>query len=1112
MADPTTVNMSSEELSNLTSALKDFNKILQKTNKDLLKSENSIENMSSHQKDMNKILPKMNKDVKSIATSVGEMVGSLTKGLSLTFLGGITGYSAKLVKDAIALDTITHQTAIRMGMGTEGIKKMKGAVNDLQKNFGAAYQDAAELVNELTERHYVENISEAAASINLMHRATGESTSSLIQFADNLSKAAGMSQKSISATMASMTKAQQAVGLSKAGMSAVVDTVQKAAEKMAAFGKTEAEIKKMATSTVLLASSMEKVGISAGRAADLVEQLTDPDRIEDNIMLYSQLGISMQDALEGNIDISQDQLKELGQKIADMGPIAGKQLAQSMGMSYTEAVKMSKLEAPEVDVGQVEVSEDGAIEALDEMTKKTEGIELKTKRFFNEVEGRIRKLGPVAIGIIGVILPTLLQKTVKTLREFFSSGEKEASVFTEAVGDAISTTVRKTGEEIGVVAKTGAKNFSEAFTATIAQHNLFNGFDKRAGAAFERAAKSIGKGFLDEFKNAGIDNLATVYEDQIKKITVENESWKKQIQDLNMELKLTENGLIDVAATQDAALAAGKELTTQQVDFLRMAAGAIAANSKEQEKINQKKMKTLGIDEKGMTILKEQQKYTEMKNALDEKAKSIQDDISKKQQEQVAALAEQQRLREMADKAGKEGNQAVKEALNRRATEQEMIVKQKAKEISISAEELRNSQTQLELQNQIVQAAQDGDEKRIKSTQELSKQIQENSDKRKKEIDSLDDATILLEKQKNIEGSIKNTVEDIGKIKPPKLIDEKELQKAKNIKGVIGSFTKGVSVRIKTHLENTEFMKSWRNSVREINKARMAKGKSQVGLARGAAIMAGKKAAGGTLKAIGGITKMLGPMAIVMALAGKFIDKIKEPLSNVVDNLMDSLQPVLDVIMPIVSNLMNVLVKSLMPPILKILSMGLKVLNFILKPIIGILRLCEHIPGIGGALKGTADALEAATGPEVQKALVEAADNIGSSTKDFTKAVSEEKEENKPTQLRVEGGQAVVSQKGSTTTETASSQVSSTTQTVVEKKTADDSVKEQEKAKDRKDSKKVRDFLTGTSTKDLPTFFNELITAVNNLTAQISQSNTLTAAPQKIGNSTGVPDTDIADA
>lgn len=1106
MGDPTSVNMSSEELSNLTSSLKDFTKILQKTNKDLLKSEHSIENMSSHQKDMNKLLPKMNKEVKSISTSIGEMVGTLTRGLSATFLGGITGYSARLVKDAIALDTITHQTAIRMGMGTEGIKTMKNAVNDLQKNFGAAYQDAAELVNELTERHYVDNISEAAASINLMSRATGENASNLVQFADNLSKAAGMSQKSITATMASMTKAQQAVGLSRAGMSAVVDQVSKAAEKMAAFGKTEADIKKMAANTVLLASSMEKVGISAGRAADLVTQLTDPDRIEDNIMLYSQLGISMQDALEGNIDISQDQLKELGQKIADMGPIAGKQLAQSMGMSYTEAVKMSKLEAPEVDVGQVEVSEDGAIEALDEMTKQTEGIELKVKRFFNETEGRIRKLGPVVIAMIGVLLPTLLQKTLKTLGEFFSKGEQQASVFTEALGDAISTTVKKTGEEIGVVAKTGAKNWMEAFTATVAQYNPFNGFDKKAGAVFERAAKSIGKGFMDEFRNAGIDNLATVYEDQVKKITIENEGWKKQLDELNIKYTALGNGAITLSEEAYA------KLTPQQQKFYDMAFAAIEANNAETDRLNKKKMETLGIDEKGMTILKEQQKYTEMKNALDEKAKSIQDDISQKQQEQVAAAAEEQRLNEMATKARNENNKALAEALERRAAEQKILAEQKAREIALAAENLNYAQKQVEAQHKMVEAVQDGDADRIDAAKTMIEQMDFLHKREEDRIKALEKQADLMAEQKRVEGSIKNTVEDIGKIKPPKLIDEKELQKAKNIKGVIGSFTKGVSVRIKTHLENTEFMKSWRNSVREINKARMAKGKSQVGLARGAAIMAGKKAAGGTLKAIGGITKMLGPMAIVMTLAGKFIDKIKEPLSNVVDNLMDSLQPVLDVIMPIVSNLMNVLVKSLMPPILKILSMGLKVLNFILKPIIGILRLCEHIPGIGGALKGTADALEAATGPEVQKALVEAADNIGSSTKDFTKAVSEEKEENKPTQLRVEGGQAVVSQKGSTTAETASSQVSSTTQTVVEKKTADDSVREQEKAKDRKDSKKVRDFLTGTSTKDLPTFFNELITAVNNLTAQISQSNTLTAAPQKIGNSTGVSDTDIADA
>ena len=207
---------------------------------------------------------------------------------------------------------------------------------------------------------------------------------------------------------------------------------------------------------------------------------------------------------------------------------------------------------------------------------------------------------------------------------------------------------------------------------------------------------------------------------------------------------------------------------------------------------------------------------------------------------------------------------------------------------------------------------------------------------------------------------------------------------------------------------------------------------------------------------------------------------------------------------------MNIIVKQLFPPVLKLLATGLKVLNFLLKPVIGILRLCENIPGIGGALRGTADALEAATGEDTQKALINAADKIANSTEDYTSTVKEkEKDESKPMALTVQGGQAVVSERASTST-AASPEVSSTTQTVSEKKTADDTVKEQENAKDRKDSKKLRDFLTGTSAKDLPTLFNELIAAVNNLTALFSQSNALNAAPQKIGNPTGVSDTDRA--
>lgn len=1101
-------NISAEELSNLTSALKDFTKLLQKTNKDLLRSENSFKNMSSHQKDINKALPKTIKMVKSIEESVGNLVGNLANGLSATFFGGITGYSAHIIKDAIKLDTITHQTAIRMGMGVEGVKTMKGAVNDLQKNFGAAYQDAAELVNELTERHYVDNVAEAAASINLMHRATGESTSSLIQFADNLSKAAGMSQKSISATMASMTKAQQAVGLSKAGMSAVVDTVQKAAEKMAAFGKTEAEIKKMATSTVLLASSMEKVGISAGDAAALVEKLTDPDRIEDNIMLYSQLGISMQDALEGNIDISQDQLKELGQKIADMGPIAGKQLAQSMGMSYTEAVKMSKLEAPEVDVGQVEVSEDGALEALDEMTKKTEGIELSVKRFFNSVEGRIRKLGPVAIGMIGVLLPVIISKAVKAFGELFSHTEKQASVFTEAVGEAISTTVKKTGEEVALVAKTGAKNWVSAFTAVLTEHNPFNNFTTKSEAVFERAAQSIGKGFLAEFANAGVDNLAGLYQEQMNKVKAENENWKKQLTDLNIEIKETEDGLIDVEAIQKSL----PDLTVQQTKFLKMAAAAVEANLAAEKELEEKKRLALDISVKDYEALKAYTNYQEIKNALDEKSKSINDDVSKLQQEQVAALAKQQELEEQASKAKAANNSIQEAAFNAAAEQQKQIALQKAKEVIFAQQDLETQKRIAEEQKIIVEAAQRGDKAAIENAQKSIKAIEEQNNKRKKGIEGLQDLNKAYELQNKYAARIKNTVEEIGKIKSPKIIKEEEIAKAKNLAGRLAPLAKGIKTRIVTTWENSKFMKGWRDAVAEINKERIANKKGKVGLARGAAIIAGKKAGEATFGAVKGIAKTLGPMAIVMAIVGKFVDKFRDKFEAVIDNLMKDLEPVMEVIMPIISDLMNIIVKQLFPPVLRLLATGLKVLNFLLKPVIGILRLCENIPGIGGALRGTADALEAATGEDTQKALINAADKIANSTEDFTSTVKEkEKDESKPMALTVQGGQAVVSERASVST-TASPEVSSTTQTVSEKKTADDTAKEQENAKDRKDSKKLRDFLTGTSAKDLPTLFNELIAAVNNLTALFSQSNALNAAPQKIGNPTGVSDVEAAGA
>ena len=1048
--------LTSEEVNNLNSSLKDLTKLLQKNNKEFSKMDNYVDNMNSGLSDAKKTLDKIAKDpAKKISASVKELVKDISSIFNVTFFGSVTAFSAHLIKDAIKLDTVAHQVATRMAWGEGGVKKFKGAVNDLQKSFGASYEDASGLVKELSERHYVENIGETAASINLMSRATGESASNLVQFSDHLSKAAGMGSKAITATMASMTKAQQAVGLSNAGMTAVVDRVSQAAEKMKAFGKTDAEIKKMATSTVLLASSMEKVGISAGDAAALIEKLTDPDRIEDNIMLYSQLGVSMEDALSGNIDISQDQLKELGQKIADMGPIAGKQLAQSMGMSYTEAVKMSKLEAPEVDVGQVEVGEEGALEALDEMTKKTEGLEGTFNRIWNKAEGTIRSWGPLIIGLAGVILPKVIQMAAKAFTGFFKDTETQASVFTEGVGGALVNSLIKAKDKVSVEYNTLFKNLGGAI-------------ETHAGAAFGDLDKQITilqnkikhVNFSDAFYDAGLQNYFDEIGKQINDTQAQSQQWLKVLEDAGIQTEIINGHIKDVDTTK---------LTLEQNKLY-------SAITKKQEETNalqdyllEKKFKELGYYGDALELAKQQAKAEMEMIPLKEKIQGLEEQEKSASQELIDLSKKRTELEKIENP-----NEEVAAELER-IIELENTRGDKLKELRTQISENKNIlETQKKAQTEINDAL----DKEIKARENSVKKVVETNDDLKKAKDALKEmvkngqrGTDAFKQQKaeveKLKEKLKDAKEEAGKIAPPT--------------SAIAKLTKGIKLKIKTAFDESGIGKAINNFKADAAKSgggfkgfRAAAGKA---IGKGAGKV-GSKALGGITKGLGGIMKTLGPMAIVMTIVGKFMDKIKEPLNNMLDNVMKSLQPVLDVLLPIVSDLINVLVKSLMPPILNILSMGLKVLHFILKPIIAILRLCEHIPGIGGALKGTADALDKATGKEVQEALTKAANNIANSTEDFTEAAKDNKEEMQAAQLKVEGGKAVVASKASTAV--ASSQASSTTQTVTEKKSADDDAKELNNQKKDKEEKQLRNFLMGNGNKDLPKMIEDLGTQIVN--------------------------------
>ena len=177
------------------------------------------------------------------------------------------------------------------------------------------------------------------------------------------------------------------------------------------------EIKDMTKSTAKLVSSFEKVGVSARTSLGWVEKLTNPDNVTENIGLYSQLGISMSEALSGG-DITgqlQTGMKEFGQKLKGMGVVAGSAYAKAFGISYSDAIKAA-------DAEEVAETEDTDLSSL---ANNAKGIADKLQVMFNRFSGILFKAPALLMTGLAVLNP-LLKRAGK------NTAEETASIFTKS--------------------------------------------------------------------------------------------------------------------------------------------------------------------------------------------------------------------------------------------------------------------------------------------------------------------------------------------------------------------------------------------------------------------------------------------------------------------------------------------------------------------------------------------------------------------------------------------------------------------------------------------------------------------------------------------------------
>lgn len=427
----------------LKKATKEFNKEQEKEGKQTKANTSAIKNATDALKDFN--------------NNIGDTTDAL-KGLYLkdmVLAGGVLGLGKALIDTATKILTFNSElrrTVINAGKGAAGVEAYSKTVVNLGKSMGATQEDAQKVVKTLAELQYLgsaKEIESAAEASYGLARAFGISHEEVTQNTVELQKWGQVSAKTTTAMYADLMKVAQANGLTKNGVSAIMKTTTEWSGMLKAFGKTAPmDVQRYNMSLAKTVSALEKVGISAQTSTKLLEDLTDPTQIEANIPAYAALGISITDAISGNIDPEKmgAGLKEFGEKLKQMGPIAGAQYAKAMGVSYKDAIKAASADMAEAS--QVDMTpEEKSAEAMKQLTEATKSTTEKIQDIFTKIGAKLRSFGPLVMIVGGTLINFLMKRINKAQEENLKNTEENVKKQKKTKLEAIQEEIKFLNEK-----------------------------------------------------------------------------------------------------------------------------------------------------------------------------------------------------------------------------------------------------------------------------------------------------------------------------------------------------------------------------------------------------------------------------------------------------------------------------------------------------------------------------------------------------------------------------------------------------------------------------------------------------------------------------------------
>ena len=336
------------------------------------------------------------------------IMGPLTPVIKLMkwFIGILGGLSfVTAIQGAMDLDAAVNDIARTMTGGVESAEAFRKTSNKLMRDIknsameaGAAVQDMAAVYQGLAAMHIPVKDLKVLADLSWeAAKGLGMSYEQSAQLVGTLTHVGRLADTDIRDILKQFASLQQTLGLSAAETQALAQNITESTRRLKSMGATQRQIQQYSRETTRLAATFIQVGLEADAAASKIKDLFDPESLEQNIALYSQLGMSVTDAtaiMQGAGEIPEDMAAKfvsLSKRIVAMGPIAGRAYAKVMNLSYGMAQQLSSLTADQA--GEVNKLMGRAGETQEDvLAKQRERQQLQLKEQFEQAKNRMALL------------------------------------------------------------------------------------------------------------------------------------------------------------------------------------------------------------------------------------------------------------------------------------------------------------------------------------------------------------------------------------------------------------------------------------------------------------------------------------------------------------------------------------------------------------------------------------------------------------------------------------------------------------------------------------------------------------------------------------------------